>query len=85
MPLPPKEHTAGRPLWNCAACGRPWPCFSAKGDLLLHYRRFRTGLHIHLMASLEQAAGDLAGTAQAQPGELYERFLAWVELRDARS
>jgi hypothetical protein len=67
------EHVAERPSWNCRACSAPWPCPTAKGDLLAEFQDFPSTLVIHLCGLMGEAAHDL-GTESG----LRARFLEWV-------
>jgi hypothetical protein len=67
------EHTAGRPSWDCRACGKPWPCDPARESLLSEMDR--SSLAIYMWANLEEAVGNLPG---GPPGELFDRFIHWT-------
>jgi hypothetical protein len=67
------EHTAGRPSWDCLACGRPWPCDPAREDLARELDAVQ--LAMYAWASLEQAVGDLPAMPAS---EAFDRFLAWT-------
>jgi len=63
-------HVPVRPVWTCAACGRPWPCPSRQRQLLAEYADARVSLSVFLSACFVQACADLA----AMPaGVLYRR------------
>lgn len=69
-------HVPVRPVWSCAACGRPWPCLSRQRQLLAEYADARVSLSLSLYLSgcFVQACADL-GTTPA--GLLYRRFFTW--------
>jgi hypothetical protein len=71
-------HTPVRPTWNCAACGREWPCSGAHGRLLAEFDGAPTSLNIYLAGMYMAASQDLRFHAA---GELYQRFLGWVGRR----
>ncbi|GIF02917.1 hypothetical protein [Actinoplanes siamensis] len=71
------EHLHDRPGWNCRICGRPWPCATAKTNLLYEYRAFPSLLRIYLSAQMYDAIEDMV-TDEGIPLNLYERFLAWA-------
>jgi len=67
------EHLPKRPYWDCAACGRSWPCDPAREHLATELDR--TQLAIYAWLQLEDAVRDMPSAA---PAELYERFVAWT-------
>jgi hypothetical protein len=67
-------HVPIRPVWTCAACGRPWPCPSRQRQLLAEYTDARVSLSVFLSACFVQACADLAAVPA---GVLYRRFLTW--------
>ena len=67
------EHEAERPSWDCANCGRPWPCDPAREQLKAHLGPVIVA--IHMWGRLDDAVLDLRGVPT---GELYERFLSWT-------
>ncbi len=71
------EHLAARPSWDCARCGRPWPCASAKVDLAAEYTGRPTGLVLYLAACLGEATEALV-PGSATHAVLHERFLGWT-------
>jgi hypothetical protein len=70
-------HAPVRPTWNCAACGREWPCASARGRLLAEYDRAPTSLRLYLAVQFVEASQDLKWHGA---GELYQRFLGWPRI-----
>jgi hypothetical protein len=70
---PGVEHIAARPSWNCRNCAMPWPCQTAKKDLVTEFRDFPSMLVINLYGLMGEAAGDLQTSAGLQA-----RFLGWV-------
>lgn len=67
------EHLAHRPDWDCAACGKPWPCDPAR-------ERLRAGLSpvqvaMYMWGNLEEAARDLPDLPVS---EAFDRFLKWT-------
>ncbi|ATO86552.1 hypothetical protein ACWT_7137 [Actinoplanes sp. SE50] len=71
------DHVSERPEWNCRACGRPWPCSTARGTLLHEYRAFPSLLRIYLSAQMYDALEDMIIDG-APPLNLYQRFLGWA-------
>jgi hypothetical protein len=67
------DHPAARPSWDCAACGRPWPCDPAREQLAAEFSG--TYLTLFLSVDMVDAARDNPGIP---PSELHERFLAWT-------
>lgn len=67
------EHVPLRPSWDCAACGRPWPCAPAREALAREMDVVQ--MAGHLWSQLEEAAGEIPG---ATAGDLFDRFLAWT-------
>jgi hypothetical protein len=67
------EHSAARPAWDCASCGRPWPCDPAREQLAVELGG--TYLTLFLALDLVDAARD---NPRIPPSELYERFIAWT-------
>lgn len=78
---PQAEHIRVRPSWDCAACGRPWPCADAKAALLREFRRFPSVLTILMATQMYDAFDDLAAQGRLPRALLYERFLGWIVLR----
>jgi hypothetical protein len=73
MSIAGAEHAAVRPTWDCAACGKPWPCDPAREQLAAELPR--TYLIVYLSIDMVDAARD---QPTMPPGELYERFIAWA-------
>ncbi len=67
------EHPAHRPTWDCAACGKPWPCDTAREQLATAYTR--TYLVLFMSVDMVEAARD---NPHLPPWELHQRFLAWA-------
>ncbi len=67
------SHAAARPSWDCARCGKPWPCDPAREELVQEF----TGTYLVLFMSVDMvdAARD---NPTLRPAELHERFLAWT-------
>ncbi|MET0418818.1 MAG: hypothetical protein ABW022_22615 [Actinoplanes sp.] len=76
--MPRTRHVGQRPGWNCQACGHPWPCAAAKGELAEAYRDRSGALTIHLGACLLEAIDDWSEGNGGPPADLYERFLGWA-------
>jgi hypothetical protein len=72
------EHLHDRPGWNCRTCRQPWPCDTAKANLLAEFRDFPSVLTIYLSAQMYDAMGDLTPNGGPVPAGLYERFLSWT-------
>ena len=64
-----------RPSWDCACCGKPWPCDPAREHLAAEHQTdpTATALYLHTQAAL--AAEDLP---VLMPGDRFDRFLAWL-------
>jgi hypothetical protein len=73
------EHQPIRPQWMCEACGRPWPCATARTGLLHEYRAFPSLLRAYLSTRMYEAFEDTAGQGET-PLDLYQRFLAWTRI-----
>lgn len=67
------DHIAGRPSWDCLACGKPWPCDPAREHLAATLDRVE--LATMMWGHLEKAAHDMP---RGPVGELFERFLKWT-------
>ena len=72
------KHLRTRPSWDCLACGRPWPCASAKGEMVLEFRRHPSSLAVYMSAYLGEALDDLTAHGETPPADLFLRFLGWV-------
>jgi hypothetical protein len=68
-------HRPSRPTWLCASCGQPWPCRTARQDLLNEHVDSRVPLALDLARDFGDAVADLPGEPVHQ---LYVRFLGWV-------
>lgn len=67
------EHIAHRPSWDCAACGKTWPCDPAREALASEMDSVQ--LAMYLWTNLEEAAGDLPTIPVT---EAFERFISWT-------
>ncbi|MFY1638299.1 hypothetical protein ACN27F_34280 [Solwaraspora sp. WMMB335] len=67
------EHLAQRPSWRCRVCADPWPCRTAREQLVHAYDRI--GLCLYLADRLIDAVADGLGPS---PAGLYHRFLGWA-------
>ncbi len=67
------EHVAHRPSWDCKRCGDPWPCATARADLVAELNTIQ--LALYTWTHREEAAADLRGMPMA---EAFDRFLAWT-------
>jgi hypothetical protein len=79
MALRPKagvvaEHLPVRPSWVCSVCGQPWPCHTARADLVTEYADARTALAVYLARTFLECVAD---QPDVPSGELYPRFLGW--------
>ncbi|MEU8311678.1 hypothetical protein ACFYPF_03400 [Micromonospora sp. NPDC005223] len=75
------QHLPMRPLWLCRVCAAPWPCATARMLLRHEYRQDRVSLSVYMSSCLFDATGDLLAlnpNPGPQPGELFDRFLAWT-------
>jgi hypothetical protein len=68
------QHVAERPSWDCAACGKPWPCDPAREELA---RRTGGGtpLAIAGWSYLEDFVRDQGPGPLA---EVFDRFIGWT-------
>ena len=73
-----EKHIGDRPTWNCRACGDPWPCTGARGDLRIEFRRFPSVFKIYMMGQMADAAADLEPDNAGPYAALYDRFLSWL-------
>ncbi|MDG4767357.1 hypothetical protein O7632_25175 [Solwaraspora sp. WMMD406] len=76
-----RPHEPRRPLWLCRRCAEPWPCATARLDLLHEYRADRVGLSVYMAVNLFDAAADLHRLSPEpgpDPAQLYARFLQWT-------
>ena len=69
------RHPPLRPSWDCATCAQPWPCPPARVELGERYATDRIGLAVYVGMQLDHAARE---SPAADPGDLYERFVAWT-------
>jgi hypothetical protein len=74
-------HLHDRPHWRCRACGHPWPCTSARTNLLEEYRAYPSLLKVYLSSQMYDALDDFTATGDPPPLNLYERFLSWTRNR----
>jgi hypothetical protein len=72
------EHLRDRPGWDCRSCRQPWPCATAKANLLIEFRQFPSVLTIYLSAQMYEALGDMTSAGKPAPSNLYDRFLSWA-------
>ena len=82
---PEHQHVATRPSWDCAACGQPWPCPTARSALLAEFHDHPSVLTIYMSTHLGQATVDLTTRGEEVPQDIYERFVGWIRgaTRDA--
>ncbi|RZU49259.1 hypothetical protein EV385_1001 [Krasilnikovia cinnamomea] len=76
-----QRHTPDRPAWSCRACTEPWPCATAKADLLAEFQAAPSALTVYLAAQMYDALADLHGPDQPRPPDWHDRFLAWARSR----
>jgi len=69
------DHPPSRPSWDCANCGKPWPCPAAREQLAAEMAN--TNLAMWMATTMVHAAEDVPAIS---PSELYERFIAWTRL-----
>lgn len=72
------EHPAQPGSWDCRACGEPWPCPSAKEQMLGEMPSLQ--LATYAWSCFDHAAGDLIAMTVPQ---MYERFIGWTRPRSA--
>ncbi|MGV9212581.1 hypothetical protein ACTFTM_12050 [Micromonospora sp. RB23] len=83
---PVHQHLPRRPSWLCRVCAAPWPCPSARMLLRVEYRANRVNLSVYMAGMLFDATADLMKLNPEpgpDPGELFDRFLAWTSREDA--
>jgi hypothetical protein len=68
-------HIPHRPSWRCRVDATPWPCETARRQLLAEYDGARISLHLYLAANLVEASGHLPDVPS---GQLWERFIGWA-------
>lgn len=73
-------HAPARPSWDCADCGRQWPCAIAKRRLLTDTPPASLGLYLGMQ--LEAAVRDLPDVG---PVDLHRRFLGWIRSNPNRT
>ena len=73
MATPAVEHLPDRPSWSCRVDGLDWPCAPAREHLASTFPR--TALAMYMTVQLGVAARDMP---DAQPSDLYHRFLLWT-------
>lgn len=66
-------HQPVEPRWDCAICGKAWPCSAERARLLAKFAGRPDQLGCHLWQELERAARRVP-----EPAALYERFLVWA-------
>lgn len=67
------QHTAGRPDWDCLACGNPWPCDPARAAMAAD--EAPTPTILFMSSLLAEAARDMPTVS---PQELVDRFIGWT-------
>jgi hypothetical protein len=65
-----EEHPPTRPSWDCAKCGKPWPCDPAREQLAGEMTK--TELAVMMSVDMVDAARE---DPEIKPSE---RFLAWT-------
>ncbi|WP_412745631.1 hypothetical protein [Krasilnikovia sp. MM14-A1004] len=78
---PTGKHIPNRPTWSCRACGEPWPCATARTELLAEFQAAPSALTVYLAAQMYDALTDLYGHDQRRPPGWHDRFLAWARRR----
>lgn len=68
------EHLADRPSWDCAACGRPWPCEPARERLTADHQHDQVALAMLLWIYFEAYVMEVG---QGPATEAYQRFIGW--------
>ncbi|MEV4625217.1 hypothetical protein AB0J90_02845 [Micromonospora sp. NPDC049523] len=77
-------HVAGRPHWKCKACGQPWPCATARTELLTGYHGMPLSLSLYLASLHLDCLNDLYALnpnpddSVPQPSEVFTRFYGWT-------
>ncbi|MDG4769973.1 hypothetical protein [Solwaraspora sp. WMMD792] len=69
-------HVPVRPVWSCSGCGPrvDWPCGYARAELTANLDPISRSMYA--AERMVEAIADLP--AEATPGELFTRFLAWT-------
>ncbi|WP_406068128.1 hypothetical protein [Micromonospora sp. NBC_01638] len=78
---PVHQHLPRRPLWLCRVCSARWPCAFARMLLRVEYEADQVALSIYMASQLFDATADLCALNPdpgPDPGELFDRFLAWT-------
>jgi hypothetical protein len=68
-------HAPIRPSWRCALCSDPWPCDSAKQQLITEFPGARAALGMLMASYFFDAVQDLPRWAETG---VYQRFLGWL-------
>jgi hypothetical protein len=66
-------HEVSRPSWECAACGRPWPCDPAREAMMGSMSSVE--LNVYLAFCFGDAAEELPNDPLV---ELHRRFFSWA-------
>jgi hypothetical protein len=75
-------HTPLRPTWLCRGCADPWPCPTARRDLLTNHADDLVFLAVFMATTMTEAIYDLVelnSDAVPTPAELWDRFMAWLD------
>lgn len=73
-----RDHIPIPRLWICRNCAGPWPCGTARLNLLREFTNDRIGLCVYLASQYATAVDDLYPT---HPALIYGRFVGWVPRR----
>jgi hypothetical protein len=72
-------HLPLRPSFDCATCGEPWPCASARVELIQEYHEQTMRLLQYLAGQMGDAMGQAVKSHDwGRVDNLYDRFLGWV-------
>lgn len=75
-------HLPGRPHWGCKACGQPWPCETARTELLAGYHGMPLSLSLYLATMYLDCLNDLytlnPDDSVPTPDEVFTRFYGWT-------
>lgn len=69
------RHMPTRPSWECAACGKVWPCEPRRHELLAEYDGALPALAMFMYGYFIDAMQDLPDWNEHQ---VYRRFLGWL-------
>lgn len=67
-------HQVRIPSWSCRSCGFPWPCETARSDLIIDLGWTKVAIYSAVL--MERSARDLPSLS---PIVLWRQFIGWTE------